>query len=167
VQHARSGDHDAFADLYTRYRKLVYAILLGLVPSQEVPDLLHDVFLVALRDIGSLTDPAAFPAWLSAIARNRAKMFLRGRRELAPLSGLEPAASRSLDASLDASRVLAHVRALPEKLRTPLLLRLVEGLSGPEIADTLGLSHGTVRVYLHQGMSQLRMRLQPKEGGHA
>ena len=52
--------------------------------------------------------------------------------------------------------VLAAIRQLPETYRETLLLRLVEGMTGPEIAARTGLTRGSVRVNLHRGMQQLR-----------
>ncbi len=59
--------------------------------------------------------------------------------------------------------MLHHVRSLPEAYRETLLLRLVEGLSGPEIAEAVGLTAASVRVNLHRGMELLRPLLS-KEG---
>jgi len=56
--------------------------------------------------------------------------------------------------------VLSEIRALPEAYRETLVLRLVEGLTGPEIAERTGLTHASVRVNLHRGMKQLRARLE-------
>ena len=55
--------------------------------------------------------------------------------------------------------MLAAIRALPEAYRETLTLRLVEGMTGPEIAERTGLTHGSVRVNLHRGMLQLRAAL--------
>ena len=55
--------------------------------------------------------------------------------------------------------ILAVVRALPEPYREPLILRLVEGMTGPEIATRTGLTHGSVRVNLCRGMQLLREKL--------
>ena len=55
--------------------------------------------------------------------------------------------------------MLAPIRRLPEAYREPLLLRLVEGRTGPEIARATGLTHGSVRVNLHRGMQLLRAEL--------
>ena len=52
--------------------------------------------------------------------------------------------------------LLAAVGELPEAYREPLILRFVEGMSGPEIAARTGLTHGSVRVNLHRGMQLLR-----------
>jgi RNA polymerase sigma-70 factor (ECF subfamily) len=48
------------------------------------------------------------------------------------------------------------IRRLPEAYRDTLMLRLVEGMSGAEIAERTGLTPGSVRVNLHRGMQLLR-----------
>ncbi len=59
----------------------------------------------------------------------------------------------------EAAVILAVVRTLPDAYREPLILRLVEGLTGPEIAARTGLTHGSVRVNLCRGMQMLREKL--------
>jgi len=63
------------------------------------------------------------------------------------------------DVTAEARRVLAIIQTLPEAYRETLVLRLVEGYSGPEIAELTGLSHGSVRVNLHRGFRLLRDKL--------
>jgi RNA polymerase sigma-70 factor (ECF subfamily) len=58
-----------------------------------------------------------------------------------------------------AMQVLAAIRSLPEAYRETLILRLVEGMTGPEIAERTGLTPGSVRVNLHRGLQQLRAKL--------
>jgi RNA polymerase sigma-70 factor (ECF subfamily) len=142
---------------------MVHAILLGRVPRRDVDDLVQDVFLVAYTRIRDLRDPAAFGGWIAAIARNRATDYLRQTREQvelpADLPGGDPIEAETF-------AVLEAVRALPEAYRETLLMRLVEGMSGQEIADRTALSAGSVRVNLHRGMKLLREKLGPAEAGH-
>ncbi len=60
--------------------------------------------------------------------------------------------------------ILGVVRGLPEAYREPLILRLVEGMTGPEIAARTGLTHGSVRVNLYRGMQLLRVKLNERAG---
>ena len=62
-------------------------------------------------------------------------------------------------AAAEAVRVLDAIRALPDAYAETLLMRLVEGMSGPEISERTGLTPGSVRVNLHRGMKLLRERL--------
>lgn len=160
---ARSGDREAFGRIYERYAALVHGILLAHAPQREAGDLLQDVFVLALRSIATLEDPNRLGPWLSTITRNRARDHLkRGNREVElerePLPG--PALDQASDEAEEARVVLEHIRSLPESYRETLALRLVEGLSGPEIAARTGLTHGSVRVNLFRGMQALRERLE-------
>lgn len=158
VEAARSGDRDAFASLYGRYVRMVHGVLLARVPRADVDDLVQDVFLSAMDRLPALRDSAAFAGWLAAIARNRAVDFLRRRRIPTEELIQEPPAHDADTAG--ALAVLSEIRALPEAYRETLVLRLVEGLTGPEIAERTGLTHASVRVNLHRGMKQLRARLE-------
>ena len=71
----------------------------------------------------------------------------------------EVADGADIEDRVEARRSLEAIRALPEAYRETLLLRLVEGLTGPEIAERTGLSPGSVRVNLHRGMALLRTAL--------
>jgi len=67
---------------------------------------------------------------------------------------------RSTDTSTTkANEILELIRDLPEAYRETLVLRLVEGMTGPEIAERTGLTPASVRVNLHRGMKQLREKL--------
>ena len=158
VDAARGGDRQAFADLYRKYVRMVHGVLLVRVPRADVDDLVQDVFLSAMDRLPALREAAAFPGWLASIARNRAVDFLRRKRIPTEELIQEPPAHDG-DASA-ALAVLSEIRALPEAYRETLVLRLVEGLTGPEIAERTGLTHASVRVNLHRGMKQLRARLE-------
>ena len=156
VTAAREGDRTAFGQLYERHARLVHGILMAHAPFAEVDDLVHDVFLIALRKLDSLREPAAFAGWLLAIARNRAVDFHRRSRTTEELpeetSGHDPG-------EYEARAALEAIRSLPEAYRETLVLRLVEGMTGAEIAARTGLTHASVRVNLHRGMKQLREKL--------
>ena len=163
VAAARGGNRSAFGQLYERYGRMVHGILLARVRGCDVADLVHDVFLAALRQLGTLRDDGAFGGWLSTIARNRATDHLRGAAHETPLPEELPGEK---PAQGEASFVLDAIRSLPEAYRETLILRLVEGMSGPEIAARTGLTPGSVRVNLHRGMKQLREKL-GWSGNHA
>ncbi len=164
VDAAREGDRAAFGRLYDRYARMVHGILLARVPPNEVDDLVQDVFLRALPQLHALRDIARFGAWLAAIARNRANDYHRRSRPTVEFTedfSVDEVAGRDTSGAQDAeaAAVLAVIRSLPEAYREPLILRLVEGMTGPEIAARTGLTHGSVRVNLHRGMQQLREKL--------
>ena len=160
---AREGDRGAFGALYQRYARMVHGILLGRVPVAEVDDLVQDVFVRAMRQVHTLRDVNCFGGWLATVARNRANDYHRRSvelvefREEAPNQALEK--PRSSGAGDDGVAILAVIRGLPEAYRETLMMRLVEGLTGPEIAERTGLTAGSVRVNLHRGMQMLREKL--------
>lgn len=158
VGRARRGDESAFSSLYERYARTIHGLLLARVSRLDADDLVQDVFLTAWRRLDDLRDPAAFGGWLSMIARNRATDFQRRSVDAVPLS---PAlqAHDATAASAEANAVLEVIRHLPDAYRETLILRLVEGMTGPEIAERTGLTAASVRVNLHRGMKLLREKL--------
>jgi RNA polymerase sigma-70 factor (ECF subfamily) len=158
VRAAAGGDQQAFAGLYDRYARMVHGLLLARVPRVEVDDLVQEVFLTAWRRLDSLREAAAFGGWVAMIARNRATDYHRRRTETVEIPE-DLSVPASAGAQAEALAALAAIRALPEAYRETLILRLVEGMSGPEIAERTGLTPASVRVNLHRGMKLLRARL--------
>jgi RNA polymerase sigma-70 factor (ECF subfamily) len=166
---ARGGDREAFGRLYERYARMIHGVLLARVPVGDVDDLVQDVFMTAMRRLSALREPGSFGAWLAAIARNRANDYYR--RSVAE----DPLDDEALDKGVGIARrsgsheapaaILDAVRGLPAAYSETLILRLVEGMTGPEIAARTGMTHGSVRVNLHRGMEQLRATLGLKRCG--
>jgi len=168
VKAAQHGDRSAFGLLYQRYVRMVHGILLSRVPSMAAEDLVHDVFLQALPRMKSLRDTSRFGPWLAAIARNRAMDFHRRAKPDSALddqvASIEGSHRSEIGLAVeDGMTLLNAVRELPEAYREPLVLRFVEGMTGPEIAARTGLTHGSVRVNLHRGMQLLREKWQRHE----
>jgi RNA polymerase sigma-70 factor (ECF subfamily) len=161
-----AGNHDMFGRLYQLYAPLVHGVLLARLPRSEVEDMVQDIFLHALRKLHTLRDTAAFGPWIAMIARNRAMDFHRRSRETVSLDEhSEDFQSADSSASVPkAEEILAIIRTLPDAYRETLVLRLVEGMTGPEIATRTGLTAASVRVNLHRGMKLLRGKLGFKEG---
>ena len=118
---------------------------------------MQDVFLRAMEQVRGLREPAAFGGWLASIARRAALGHHRRLRAVDALPESLPGGERPDD---EAFEVLAIIRNLPESYRETLVLRLVEGMTGPEIAARTGLTPDSVRVNLCRGMKLLRERLE-------
>src|SRR5262249_20750913 len=95
--------------------------------------------------------------WGARLAPRPAASHLRGRKPEGPLDDAQAVGFQAPGA--EAREALEAIRALPDAYREPLLMRLVEGMSGAEIAERTGLTPGSVRVNLHRGMQLLRERL--------
>lgn len=161
VKAVLEGDREGFGRLYDLYAPLVHGILLARVPRTEVDDLVQDIFLHAFKKLHTLRDSAAFGPWIAMIARNRAVDYYRRSRETVEITeevrGTDKQESK-------AAEILELIRSLPEAYRETLVLRLVEGMTGPEIAARTGLTAASVRVNLHRGMKLLREKLTLTEG---
>lgn len=159
VAAARRGDRAAFGALYRRHARLVQAVLLARVAPDGVDDLVQDVFVTAMDKLSSLRDDRAFAPWIAAIARRRAADWRRRRRDTVELDESLAGGPRPDDDATTAREAVDAIASLPVAYRETLMLRFVAGLTGPEIAERTGLSHGSVRVNLHRGVALLRERL--------
>lgn len=161
VEAARNGDRAAFTKLYEQYARMVHGIVLARAPRSEADDLVQDVFFFAWRKIHTIRDAAAFGGWLGMIARNRAMDYHRQKTDTEELTeAMADTMVQKPQEQSEAIAVLNTIKALPEAYRETLILRLVEGMTGPEIASRTGLTPDSVRVNLHRGMKMLRERLE-------
>jgi RNA polymerase sigma-70 factor, ECF subfamily len=166
VTAAREGDREAFGRLYDLHARMVHGVLMARVPIGVVDDLVQDVFVTALRRLTSLRQPASFGAWIAAIARNAANDFHRRPQPEQQTGELPEREHKPGSASDDPEGllILDAIRKLPEAYRETIILRLVEDMTGPEIAARTGMTHGSVRVNLHRGMQLLREKLSSNPG---
>ena len=147
-----------FDDVYARFRRTAHGTVLARVGHGDVDDVTQEVFVTVHARLHEVRDPAALPAWIATIARNAAVDHLRRRARRPARNGqaLDELPARETVADREfGERVLALIRALPDAYRDTLILRLVEGMTGPEIAERTGLTHGSVRVNLCRGMALL------------
>lgn len=156
VRAVLEGERDRFARLYEMYAPMVHGVLLARVPRDEVDDLVQDIFLHALKKLHTLRDATAFGPWIAMIARNRAMDFYRSSRATVEVTEQMAVAKTP---SRTAREVLDLIKQLPDAYRETLVLRFVEGMTGPEIASRTGLTPASVRVNLHRGTKLLREKM--------
>jgi RNA polymerase sigma-70 factor (ECF subfamily) len=156
VERICAGEQDAFNELYKKFAPMVHGIVLARVPRDEVDDVVQNVFLSAYKNLNTLRDRNSVGAWLATIARNRANEFFRSAKQTEELP--EDLRQRS-NPQAEAREILDVILSLPDAYRETLILRLVEGMTGPEIAAQTGLTPDSVRVNLHRGMKLLRSKL--------
>ena len=159
-----AGNRDQFGRLYELYAPLVHGVLLARMPRSEVEDTVQEIFLHALKKLPTLRDANAFGPWIAMIARNRAMDFHRRSRETVSVDDCANDLRSKDTGTAGAEEILAIIRTLPDAYRETLVLRLVEGMTGPEIASRTGLTTASVRVNLHRGMKLLRAKLGFEEG---
>lgn len=173
LSRSAEGDRSAFADLMDRHTEAVYRMLIALGASPEdAEDALQECFVAAWRTAGTFRGDSSARGWLFAIARNAFRRQHRRRAgepaELDPLEALGTQAgwgsesdfSHRFEVRQELEWALAQV---PEEERRAVLLRDIEGLSGSEAADALGLSQGAMKSRLHRGRLHL-MAVLRREG---
>jgi RNA polymerase sigma-70 factor, ECF subfamily len=176
VKRAQSGDRRAFEELLARTWRLVYARLYpDLADRAATQDLVQETYLLAWKRISQLDDAARFRPWLTTIAQSvlidHARRISRKKRnathDSADALDAIPASARSPleQATLaeERQRVLQAMRDLPERYRTPLMLRYLMDADYDAIASQLALSNGALRGLLHRGLAMLRMQLKEHE----
>ena len=173
LERTRARDSEALGLLTARYRSYVCTVLSGILRGtgtrEDVEELCSDVFLALWRNAGSIEAGRLRP-WLGAVARNRAKSWLRQRRELPmDLDELElPDGGPSLEDEAQRKELAAAVRRAVDSLRPKdrdVFLRYYFYLQPvEEIAAALGLAPASVRARLSRGRETLRKRLEAAIG---
>jgi RNA polymerase sigma-70 factor (ECF subfamily) len=175
VARAKAGDQAAFAELFARYERRIYAFVYRMMgDADDAFDLTQETFLKAFRALGRTDAELNVNAWLHRIASNACMDVLRRRQRLRwlPWDGAkhERASSRREDDPEDTllgdetQRAVARVlQAMSPRNRQALILREYEGLSYQEIAAVVGLSIPAVKSLLHRARQELRERYLAQE----
>lgn len=168
---ARAGEEWAREALFRRHARLALGLAYRLLPyDADIDDLVQDSFLYAFEHLRRLSNPQAFQSWLSSIVVRTAGKRLR-RRKLQIRLGLRShqpidvneVVSRSAppDVAAELRAVYALLETLPVEERIALVLRRVERLEIPEIAEQMGLSVSTVKRRLSAAETRLAQATKP------
>lgn len=167
-----AGDEAALAQLYDRYRVILFGLLMRILNGrEEAEDVLQDVFLQVWRRAADFDETRGRPfTWLVTLARSRGIDRLRtlAARERVAVAATRDEAKVFSDAASDAFRseqrdvVNSALDQLPDEQKQLLLLAYFDGLSQSEIADRLGTPLGTVKTRMRTGMMKLRELLKGK-----
>ena len=167
VRRASQRDVAAFVELTRRFQQFAFGSALAMVGDfQRAEDVVQEAFLAAWSSLPTLTEPAAFPAWLRAIVRHCASRQLRrGYLETLPLAAAaelpadQPAADDRLEQRNQARLALAAIADLPATLREAAVLFYVHDCSHQDIAAFLSLPVTTVNNRLHAARAKLKERM--------
>ena len=178
VQRVQRGDKAAFDVLVLRYQHKVLKLIMRYIrDAAEADDVAQEAFMKAYRALPAFRGDSAFYTWLYRIAINTAKNSLVSskRRPLTYDLDLQDPEQYDLQARLLESEtpeglllteeirrtVDAAMEALPEDLRTAIMLRELDGLSYEEIAATMDCPVGTVRSRIFRAREAIDKRLRP------
>lgn len=179
VERVQRGDKQAFGLLVVKYQRKLMRLLSRLIrDSAEVEDVAQETFIKAYRALPSFRGDSAFYTWLYRIGINTAKNFLVSQGRRAPTStefDSEEAETfdegdqlrdintpeRLLLSKQIGETVESAMDALPDELRTAIMLRELEGLSYEEIAVIMECPIGTVRSRIFRAREAISERLKP------
>jgi RNA polymerase sigma-70 factor, ECF subfamily len=169
VEACQRGDLEAFRTLYESYKDTVYSIALNFSGGNQeaAKDIAQEVFLKLFSSLKSFRGSSNFSTWLFRVVVNACMDEHRRRRRFVPLEESLPADKMMSNQSQErdawqkqlAGEVRVALEALSPKLRLPIVLRYVQGLSYEEIAHALGCSPGTVASRLNRAHKFLARRL--------
>ena len=179
VERAQRGDKQAFGLLVSKYQRKLARLLSRLIrDSAEVEDVAQEAFIKAYRALPSFRGESAFYTWLYRIGINTAKNYLVSQGRRAPTTtefDSEEAETfddgdqlrdintpeRMLQSKQIGETVNSAMEALPEELRTAIVLREIEGFSYEEIASIMECPIGTVRSRIFRAREAIADKLRP------
>lgn len=165
VHEVLRGDRDAFGSLVSRYQHAAVRAAYHLVRDLDAADdLAQEAFVEAYRGLRKLRDRERFRAWLFGILHNKCLKYReRNRHEISLDEVDESSLPSQQDQACDCDETLIPLlNRLPDASREVLSLRYLADLTYPEIASTLGITEGSVRVRCLRARELLRALL---EGG--
>lgn len=170
AERLRAGDAAAFETLLGRYSRRAFSVAYRLLGQKEdAEDLVQDAFMTVLQRIDTFQAGRPFGPWFFRILVNRG-LNARKSRSLRAVDEIpEATAHQGPSPERDAERTELRERlktvmdTLPDRQRTIVQLFELEGFAGPEIAEILEISDGTVRWHLHEARKTLRKALSPYE----
>ncbi|MBJ7264298.1 MAG: RNA polymerase sigma factor RpoE [Burkholderiaceae bacterium] len=182
VARVQRGDKKAFDLLVLKYQRKIMRLLSRMIRDpHEVEDVAQEAFIKAYRALPQFRGDSAFYTWLYRIAINTARNWLaaRGRRPSTPnaletedgetFNETDNLTDNSTPESMVASREIAEtvnaaIQALPEELRTAIVMREMEGMSYEDIAQSMDCPIGTVRSRIFRAREAIATRLRPLLG---
>jgi RNA polymerase sigma-70 factor (ECF subfamily) len=176
VAQFKSGSQKAFDELMKRYERRIFGYLLRSVRNYEdAEELTLEVFFKAYRALGSWEPKAKFSTWLYTIASNLSIDYHRSksRKPVFMLEDEDVIEKRLVATDISSNpekhledkecgRIIREaVDELSSKQKAVFMLTRYEGLQIKEVAETLGLAEGTVKIHLHRAMKKLQTILRP------
>ena len=166
-------DEAALAQLYDRYRVILFGLLMRILNNrEEAEDVLQELFMQVWRRAEDFDENRGKPfTWLVTMGRSRGIDRLRtlAARERVAVAGARDESEAVSDAATDAFRseqrglVTNALAQLPDEQKRPLMLAYFDGLTQSEIAAQLGAPLGTVKTRMRNGMIKLRELLAGKD----
>ena len=166
VELARRGDAQAFDALVRRHQRSLYAFCRRLTGDHHQADeIAQEAFVRAYFGLRHFRSESRFGTWLRQIALNLVRSSARHRRRTTEiedpdaLAAPQPEAGQGVEDPMRRRRLEAAVRALPEKQRRALILKIFDDMTHAEAAQALGCTVGTVKANLFHALRKMRALL--------
>ena len=183
VERVQKGDKSAFDLLINKYQHRIISLVSRYVSDHaEAQDVAQEAFIKAYRAIGKFRGDSAFYTWIYRIAINTAKNHLVALKRRPPASDIDAvdAEQYDMDSRLKDKgtpenelmrdeikrTVYDTIAALPDDLRTAIMLREMEGMSYEDIALTMDCPIGTVRSRIFRARDAIDVKLRPLVEGN-
>lgn len=163
------GYEPAFRTLVMKHKDKVRNLVYLTIGNREmVDDISQDVFITVFNKLKYFRFESQFTTWLYRITVNKCKDQLRKikiRSIFIPIrDSEEELGSKPANEYVDTTEIVQQaISKLPEKLKVPLIMREVDGLSYKEIADALECEVGTIKSRIFRARESLKYLLQPFE----
>ncbi len=159
------GNSQPFGEIVERYWNMAVALAISKINDRTAAeDIAQQSFIKAYSNLGKLRNPEYFAGWLAKIVLQQCVDHLRKNAEAKNLTSLETLNSELVHSSTsftdaEAASIRNAINQLPDKLKEVVILRFVTSLNSAQIAQQLGIRHGTVRVWLHRAYQILKKQL--------
>lgn len=175
IEAVLGGRPERYEDLVRRHKALVVSYCYGRVAHRETAeDLAQETFVRAYKALATLKKPAVFASWVLSIAHNICVDYLRNKSRTVSLEthcekdsrgriilpdGSQTGAEENAERGEIRDLIIRAINSMPEEYRVTLMMRHVGGMSCEDIADSLGVSVGTVTSRLSRAHRVLREKL--------
>lgn len=163
IDRARTGDHDAFAEIVSRHEAMVFSLAYHFFDDRaRAEEIAQDVFLQLYRNLETIESDAHLLFWLRQVTTRRCiDVTRRSRLKAVSFDDVEPihAVHRSEGDPLRDRKLRQYIAELPDAQRTVVTLRYQEDLDPSEICRILDMPVNTVKSHLHRALAALRRRL--------
>ncbi len=166
IKRFNEGEKEVFRILINRHKEKVRNIVfITLSEIDAIDDISQEVFITVFKNLKNFRYESQFTTWLYRITINKCKDYLRKKKVRRIFSSVDEDydyRSTEIDENNDVRMIVRNaIDKLPDKLRIPMILRDIEGLSYQEISESLELDLGTVKSRIFRARESLRKNLEP------
>lgn len=177
IENVLNGSVDEFEFLILKYQSQLFATVISIVKNNDIAEeILQDVFVTAFEKLETLKNRNYFFAWIKKIAINKSFLYLHHNKKHIHSSeevldlyendneiDIDRPCNKSPETLLLNKEISKYIKrfvdALPDRLRSVVILREVEGLTYEEISEVMKIPVGTVRSRLHYAREIVKDRL--------